>query len=50
MDIGEEERTIRVEPVENPVPERQPVPERKTVPQHAPDRAPVEPVKTPEKV
>lgn len=40
MDIGKEERTIRVEPVKDPVPAREPVqPSREPA---KPERAPVE--------
>jgi hypothetical protein len=41
MNIGKEERTIIVEPAENPVPEKEPVPERE------PARQPREPEKVP---
>jgi len=43
MDIGKEERTIIVEPTENPVPEREPVPAKE------PKRTPV-PEREPQKV
>jgi hypothetical protein len=39
MDIGKEIRTITVEPVENPVPEREPV--------KAPPKEPAKPEKVP---
>jgi len=48
MDIGKPKRTIRIEPIENPVPERKPVPVR--VPQRKPAETPErEPAKVPEK-
>jgi hypothetical protein len=51
MDIGKEERTIIVTPVESPVPQREERPARRSIPSRTPDPAPVrEPVKTPEKV
>lgn len=49
MDIGKEERTIHIEPAQNPVPERVPQPARRTQP--APDN-PIrrkEPAKAPSK-
>lgn len=49
MNIGKEKRTIRVEPMRIPIPQRQPVerPKRKTVPRREP--APSAPVRTPVK-
>lgn len=38
IDIGEEKRTIIVEPIENPVPQKQPV---EAPPVEVPDREPV---------
>jgi hypothetical protein len=44
MDIGKEERTIIVEPIKSPVPEREPVPAKEPKRQPVPER---EPAKTP---
>lgn len=53
MDIGKEQRTIRIEPMRIPVPQRQPVerPKRKTVPRRepAPSQPTRQPVKAPSK-
>lgn len=42
MDIGEPQRIIRIEPVENPVPEKEPVktPEPEKVPEREPEKVP----------
>jgi hypothetical protein len=52
MDIGEEKRTIRVEPIRKPIPAETPEPVRRTVPRKepatTPERKPA-PVKTPAK-
>jgi hypothetical protein len=56
MDIGKEERTIIVTPVENPVPARETKPARQPArtpqPQRAPapDKAPARPTRRPSKV
>ena len=44
MDIGKEERTIIVEPVESPVPAKEPAPARE------PERTPAKPQREREKV
>lgn len=45
MDIGKEERTIKVDPITSPIPARETKPARKTIPRReptkAPDKAPV---------
>lgn len=43
MDIGKEERTIIVEPLETPVPQRtpEPMPEPEKVPEREPEKVPV---------
>lgn len=51
MDIGKEERTIKVDPIEDPVPAKVPEREPQTVPRKEPAEAPrtPAPVKVPEK-
>jgi hypothetical protein len=50
MDIGEPERTIRIVPVEEPVPEAMPLPTSQPLPVEVPDDAPIPTPNAPEKV
>lgn len=43
MDIGKEERTIIVTPIESPIPAKTPIRREEPMPQRAPARTPSEP-------
>ncbi len=50
MDIGKEEKTHRIEPIEQPIPARTTKPARKTIPRREPTRTPERtPARTPSK-